>query len=99
MHAGPAQEGVTPDGDWQQLSIFLSLFDVHVNRTPYAGRVESVTHRPGRWLAAYRFESASENERSEISLAGDVAGRAASRRVPPGRGAGGAAGRHAGRGR
>ncbi len=74
MHAGPAQEGVAPDGDWQQLSIFLSLFDVHVNRTPYAGRVESVSYRPGRWHAAYRFESATENERSEIALLRDVAG-------------------------
>jgi phosphatidylserine decarboxylase len=46
-----------------------------VNRTPYAGRVESVTYRPGRWLAAYRFESATENERSEISLVHEVDGQ------------------------
>jgi phosphatidylserine decarboxylase len=74
MYAGPAQVGVAPPGTWQQVSIFLSLFDVHVNRTPYSGRVESVTHRPGRWLAAYRFESATENERSEISLVHEVDG-------------------------
>jgi phosphatidylserine decarboxylase len=68
MHAGPAQDGVAPPGDWQQVSIFLSLLNVHVNRSPYAGRVASVTHRPGRWHAAYSFESATENERSEITL-------------------------------
>jgi phosphatidylserine decarboxylase len=75
MYAGPGQVGVAPEGSWQQVSIFLSLFDVHVNRTPYAGRVESVTYRPGRWLAAYKFESATENERSEITLVHDVDGQ------------------------
>ena len=38
MYVGPGQAGVAPAGDWQQVSIFLSLFDVHVNRTPAAGR-------------------------------------------------------------
>ena len=32
MHAGPGQEGVAPEGEWQQVSIFLSAFDVHINR-------------------------------------------------------------------
>ncbi len=74
MYAGPGQEGIAPAGEWQQVSIFLSLFDVHVNRTPASGRVESVTYRPGKWHAAYRFESATENERSEITLLDTVAG-------------------------
>jgi phosphatidylserine decarboxylase len=74
MHAGPAQDGVSPLGEWQQVSIFLSLFDVHINRTPYAGTVEDVTYRPGRWHAAYRFESATENERSEITVSDTVDG-------------------------
>jgi phosphatidylserine decarboxylase len=74
MYAGPGQAGVAPEGDWQQVSIFLSLFDVHINRTPYSGRVEDVTYRPGKWHAAYRFESATENERSEITLCDTVDG-------------------------
>ena len=74
MYAGPGQDGIAPEGAWQQVSIFLSLFDVHVNRTPAAGRVESVTYRPGKWHAAYRFESATENERSEIALLDTVRG-------------------------
>ena len=74
MYAGPGQVGVAPAGSWQQVSIFLSLFDVHVNRTPSAGRVQDVTYRPGKWHAAYRFESATENERSEIMLSDTVDG-------------------------
>jgi phosphatidylserine decarboxylase len=74
MYAGPAQDEVSPPGQWQQVSIFLSLFDVHINRTPYGGTVDDVSYRPGRWHAAYRFESATENERSEISLVDTVDG-------------------------
>lgn len=68
MHAGPGQPGVAPPGEWQQISIFLSVFDVHINRTPYSGTVTDVTYRPGKWHAAYKFESATENERSDITL-------------------------------
>ena len=74
MYVGPAQDGVTPEGDWQQVSIFLSVFDVHINRTPYGGTVQDVTYRPGKWHAAYRFESATENERSEITVSDTVDG-------------------------
>jgi phosphatidylserine decarboxylase len=75
MHAGPAQPGVAPPGDWQQVSIFLSVFDVHINRAPYGGTLTGVTHRPGRWLAAYRFESATENERTDLTLEREVGGQ------------------------
>jgi phosphatidylserine decarboxylase len=79
MHAGPAQPGVAPppneQGEWQQVSIFLSVFDVHINRTPYGGRVTDVTYRPGKWLAAYKFESATQNERSDITVEREVGGR------------------------
>lgn len=68
MYVGPGQEGVAPTGEWQQISIFLSVFNVHINRTPYAGTVTEVTHQPGKWLAAYKHESAHLNERSQITL-------------------------------
>jgi phosphatidylserine decarboxylase len=64
--AGPAQPDSAPEGAWQQVSIFLSPMDVHVNRIPASGRVTRVTFRPGRFLPAYRHESGRENERSEI---------------------------------
>lgn len=74
MHAGEPQPGVAPEGDWLQVAVFLSVLDVHINRSPAAGVVKSVTYRPGRWLAAYSAASATENEVSEITLAVPVAG-------------------------
>jgi len=68
MVAGEPQEGVAPDGDWQQVSVFLSVVDVHVNRSPYRGEVVESSYRPGSFLAAYRKESAHRNERSELWL-------------------------------
>jgi phosphatidylserine decarboxylase len=68
MVAGELQEGVAPEGDWQQVSVFLSVVDVHVNRSPYRGEVVESSYRRGSFLAAYRKESAHRNERSEIRL-------------------------------
>ncbi|HZE36604.1 MAG TPA: phosphatidylserine decarboxylase family protein [Candidatus Eisenbacteria bacterium] len=53
-------------------SIFLSPLDVHVNRSPMAGRVESVRYEAGRFMAAYRDEASELNERCTISLEGDA---------------------------
>ena len=75
MYAGPGQDGVAPEGEWQQVSIFLSAFDVHINRAPYGGRVTEVVERPGKWLAAYKHESAHLNERSDITVEREVDGR------------------------
>jgi phosphatidylserine decarboxylase len=64
--AGSAEPGAAPPGVWQQISIFLSPMDVHVNRMPVSGQVSRVTYTPGKFLPAYRPDAASSNERSEI---------------------------------
>lgn len=64
--AGPPQPGNAPPGAWQQISIFLSPMDVHVNRIPASGRVTEVSYQPGRFLPAYRPDAGAANERSEI---------------------------------
>jgi phosphatidylserine decarboxylase len=68
MVSGEPQEGVAPEGDWQQVSVFLSVVDVHVNRSPYRGEVVQSSYQKGSFLAAYRKESAHRNERSELWL-------------------------------
>jgi phosphatidylserine decarboxylase len=62
---GEARRGA-PEGTWQQISIFLSPMDVHVNRIPASGRVTRVRYTPGRFLPAYRDDAGTSNERSEI---------------------------------
>ena len=55
-----------PDGQWRHLSMFLSILDVHVNRTPVAGTVGQVSYHAGRWLPAYRPEAGELNEWTEV---------------------------------
>lgn len=74
MYCGPGQPEVAPHGDWLQVSIFLSVADVHINRAPYGGTVTDVSYRPGRFHAAFKAESAHHNERSEITVVRRVDG-------------------------
>lgn len=64
--AGPAVVGTAPAGTWQQVSIFLSPMDVHVNRVPVSGQITRVAFTPGRFLPAYRDEAGATNERSDV---------------------------------
>src|SRR5262252_9586451 len=54
-------------------SIFVSPLDVHVNRSPMAGLVESVDQARGRFMAAYKDEASELNERCTIALQGEGA--------------------------
>jgi phosphatidylserine decarboxylase len=66
MVAGsPTGQGFPP-GDWQQISIFLSPMDVHVNRMPVGGLVRKVEYHPGRFLPAFRHDAGDLNEYTEV---------------------------------
>lgn len=49
-------------GTFQRVVTFLSVFDVHVQKTPVAGRVVAARHSPGRKVAAFRHEAGDVNE-------------------------------------
>jgi phosphatidylserine decarboxylase len=51
-----------------RISIFLSIFNVHVNRSPVAARIESVDYRPGKFYAAMKARASAENEQNVIRL-------------------------------
>jgi phosphatidylserine decarboxylase len=68
VREGVAAEGEGP-GSFSQVSIFLSVLDVHVNRAPYGGKVEDLRYRPGRFVVAWRDEASRVNEQAVISLA------------------------------
>ena len=55
----------------KKVSVFMSLFDVHVNRVPLDGEVEEIRYSPGRFLPAFRSEASSRNEQNMLSLRGE----------------------------
>jgi phosphatidylserine decarboxylase len=61
----------TPNGERIRLSIFLSVFDVHVNRSPIAGTVREVRYQKGKYLNALNPESAEKNEQNLVTVQGD----------------------------
>lgn len=50
------------------VSIFLSIFDVHVNRAPATGRIAHLAYRPGKFLNAALDKASEENERQSLRL-------------------------------
>ena len=56
------------EGAATQISVFLSVFDVHVNRAPFPAVVERVEYRPGTFRLAWQHEASAANEQNLIFL-------------------------------
>jgi len=63
----------TPDGSRQRISIFLSVFDVHVNRAPIGGVLSRVRYQKGQFLNAMNPASAERNEQNTVTVRGQGA--------------------------
>ncbi|MDD3580910.1 MAG: phosphatidylserine decarboxylase family protein [Desulfobacca sp.] len=65
---GKVQEDQFLHQPTQKVSIFMNLFDVHVNRAPVRSQLKATVHRPGRFVAANRPESSEVNEQQSLWL-------------------------------
>jgi phosphatidylserine decarboxylase len=62
----PAELGI--DREWLRVSVFLSVFDVHVQRVPVSGEVLRAEYQPGKFLSADLDKASEENERNSLLL-------------------------------
>jgi len=60
-----------PDGKYLVLSIFLSIFDVHINRAPIGGVITRQDYHPGEFKIAYDDEASAKNERVVMTIEDD----------------------------
>jgi phosphatidylserine decarboxylase len=65
---------VKPENGGQRISIFLNVFDVHVNRTPIPGRITDIHYQVGQFLVASKEDASHSNEQNIITVEGTVAG-------------------------
>ncbi|HPC86332.1 MAG TPA: phosphatidylserine decarboxylase family protein [Smithellaceae bacterium] len=61
-----AREGM--NGRFKKISIFMNVFNVHVNRAPVGGTIEKISYRPGKFVSADLDKASSENERNDVLI-------------------------------
>jgi len=62
---------VKAEGAGNRLSIFMNVFDVHVNRAPIGGAIEKVEYKEGKFLVASREECSRDNEQNIVTVRGE----------------------------
>jgi phosphatidylserine decarboxylase len=66
---GEADEPTYMGGRCRKISIFLSIFDVHMQRAPVSGTVEHRVYKPGRYAVAWLDKASSDNEQASLGIA------------------------------
>lgn len=64
----PEELGLDAKLKWTKISVFLNVFDVHVNRVPTTGKVLQVKYKEGEFLSANDEDASDRNERSSVVL-------------------------------
>ena len=89
--AAPPPELGMGGAELTRVSVFMSVFNCHVNRSPIAGRVDKMVYRPGKFLNASLDKASADNERNSLAIEMDdgrklavvqIAGLVARRIVP-----------------
>lgn len=68
VSVGPANDEAFMDGPATRVAIFLSIFDVHVQRAPLDGKVALYAYHPGGYAAAWNESAGRENERASLGV-------------------------------
>lgn len=63
----PAELGM-PDVPLTRVSVFMSVFNCHINRAPVAGKVQAVAYRPGKFFNASLDKASADNERNSLCI-------------------------------
>jgi len=74
-------DGEIFDGLTKQVSIFMSVFDVHVNRAPISGKIIHYRYLPGKKIAAFSEKSSTDNEQNLIVIEDNHGGRLAFKQI------------------
>ena len=60
-----------PEGEYTRVSIFMSVFDVHINRAPITGRIRRIAYVPGKFINADLDKASEDNERQYFLIEGE----------------------------
>ena len=66
--AVPPRELGLPEQELTRVSVFMSVFDCHVNRAPVAGEIEKIAYKPGKFLNASLDKASEDNERNSLVI-------------------------------
>jgi len=64
---GPKELGLE-NKKFQKISVFMNVFDCHVNRTPCGGKIEEILYKPGKFLNASLDKASEDNERNYFKI-------------------------------